>query len=200
MALGRQRDGGNAPGLRTTALVVDADPPVSGPALWGSSAKGTVTILVADGPDGPIYVARDFRLTEDRWLVRGMEIPVSLDPSRPERFEVEWDAIPSIEERVAANDPTLTDPVATRRRIAAALDSAGVSGPAAGVRRRGLTGGVGIETPGDAPERLDEAVKEAAQKPAPPGKQRAVVVIATATVSGDSSSAEGFDPSVNGPP
>ncbi|HEY7257007.1 MAG TPA: hypothetical protein VH476_10030 [Solirubrobacterales bacterium] len=200
MALGRQRPRGNAPGLRATALVIDADPPVSGRALWGSSAKGTVTILIDDGPDGPICVARDFKLTEDRWLVRGMEIPVSLDPSRPERFEVEWDAIPSIEERVAANDPTLADPVATRGRIAAALESAGVSGPAVGVGRRGLTGGIAVSTNGDPQDRLREAVREAAQKPAPPGKQRAVVVIATATSSGDTSSAEGFDASVNGPP
>jgi hypothetical protein len=200
MALGRKHDKGSQRGIRATALVVDADPPVTGIARLGSSAKGTVTILIADGPEGPIHVARDLKLTEDSWLVRGMEIPVSLDPARPERFEVEWDAIPSIEERVALNDPTLTDPAAARRRVADALESAGVSGPAAGAARRGMTGGAGVEARGDAPDRLEEALKEAAGKPAPPGKQRAVVVIATMTSSGPTSSAEGFDASVNGPP
>src|SRR5262249_41498439 len=72
--------------MQFTALVVDADPPVQGLSGLGGGAKGTVTILVEGGPDGPIYVAREMRLTEDRWLVGGMEIPVSLDPERPERF------------------------------------------------------------------------------------------------------------------
>ncbi len=178
--------------MRATALVVDTDPPVSSVARWAGSTKGTVTILVADGP---IYVARDFKLTEDRWLVPGMEIPVSLDSSRPERFEIEWEAIPSIEERVAANDPTLADPAGTQRRIAAALESAGVSGPAAGPARRGMTGGVGVSPRGNAADRLEAAVKDAARKPAPPGKQRAVVVVATVTTSGDSSGGDGLDAS-----
>jgi hypothetical protein len=183
--------------MRATALVVDADPPVPGLERWGG-AKGTVTILVDH--EGPIYVARALRLTEDRWLVPGMEIPVSLDPARPERFEVEWDAVPSIEERVAANDPTLADPAGTRGRIAAALEAAGVSGPAAGVARRGMTGDVGIEARGDAPDRLGEAIKEAAEKPAPPGKQRAVVVVATVTGSGDPFGGEGHDAGADGLP
>lgn len=186
--------------MRTTALVVGADPPLSNMARWGTRGKGTVTILVDHGPDAPIYVAREMRLTEDRWLVRGMEIPVSLDPARPERFEVEWDAIPSIEERVAGNDPTLADPAGTRRRIAAALESAGVAGAAPGVVRRGLTGGVGVEADGDAPDRLADAIEEAAQKPAPPGKQRAVVVVATVTDGGDSSGGGGVDVAAEGPP
>ena len=190
--------------MRTTALVVDAEPPLTNASRWGNVGKGTVTILVHGGPDGPIYVARDLRLTEDRWLVRGMEIPVSIDPAKPERFEVEWDAIPSIEERVAANDPTLCDPSATQREIAAALESAGVSGPAPGVGRRGMAGGgvIGDEAAGDPiSDRLEEAIQKAAQKPAPPGKQRAVVVIATAVSSGDSSSSDGWvDPNTNGPP
>jgi hypothetical protein len=59
--------------------------------------------------------------------------------------------------------------------------------------------GVGVEARGDAPDRLGEAIKEAAQKPAPPGKQRAVVVVATVTDSGDSSSGEGYDVASEGP-
>jgi hypothetical protein len=130
--------------MRATALVIAADPPLSNMARWGTRGKGTVTILVDGGPDGPFYVAREMELTEDRWLVCGMEIPVSLDPTRPECFEVEWDAVPSIEQRVEANDPTLADPVGTGSRVAAALESAGVEGPATGVSRGGMTGGVKV--------------------------------------------------------
>ncbi len=186
--------------MRTTALVIETDPPIGGLGRWGDAAKGTVTILVADGPDGPIFVARELRLNEDRWLVRGMQIPVSLDPGRPERFEVEWDAIPSIEERVAANDPALADPAGTRRRVAAALEAAGISVPAAGMAHRGMTGGVGLEPRGESSNRLAEAIEKAAHSPAPPGKQRAVVVIASLTSSADRGGGEGFDASVNGPP
>jgi hypothetical protein len=198
VALRRKHDKVSAPGLRTTALVVDADPPVSNESRWGN-VKGTVTILVDNGSDGPIYVARNLRLTEDRWLVRGMEIPVSIDPAKPERFEIDWDAIPSIEQRVAANDPTLADPSATQRKIAAALESASVSGPAQGMARRGMAGG-GATGTGPTADHLDEAIQKAAKEPAPPGKQRAVVVIAAITSGGDSSSGGGVDPNTNGPP
>jgi hypothetical protein len=186
---------------RVIALVVDAGPPASRLSRWSDAGKGTVTILADLGTGRPIHVARSLRLTEDRWLVPGMEIPVSIDPAAPERFEVEWDAVPTIEARVAANDPTLADPAATKRRIAAALESAGVSGPAAGVPIGGMAGGVGVQAPGErGSDRLDDAIEAAAQKPAPPGKQRAVVVVATATVTGDGSPGFVVDPNTNGPP
>ena len=173
---------------RAIALVIDAGPPASRISRWGDAGKGTVTILVDAGTGRPIHVSRTLRLTEDRWLVPGMEIPVSIDPAAPHRFEVEWDAVPAIEARVAANDPTLADPAATKRKIAAALESAGIAGPALGAPVGGIAGGVGVQPPGDA----------AAQGPAPPGKQRAVVVVATVT--SDGSPGAFVDPNENGPP
>lgn len=186
--------------MRATALVIDADPPVSG-ARWGDGRQGMVTILVDDGSNGPICVARRLRLGEDRWLVRGMEIPVSIDPARPERFEIEWDAIPSIEARTAANDSTLADPRGTRRKLAAALASAGVSGPALGPRSGGMAADpVGNLRRNQPADRLEEMLREAAERPAPPGKQRAVVVVSTITSGGDTSSGPSIDPNTNGPP
>jgi hypothetical protein len=189
--------------MRATALVIEATPPVTGASGWGNAGRGTVTILVDRGSEEPIYAARSLRLSEDRWLVPGMEIPVSIDPAEPKRFEVEWDAIPSIEQRVAANDPTLADPSAALRKVATALESAGISGPPKGPSSRGMAGGgvVGVESAGGSPpDLLEQAIRNAAQKPAPPGKQRAVVVVATIAGSGDSSSGEVIDPNTNGPP
>lgn len=189
MKLGR-KDETNGGGLRATALVVAADRPLTNASRWGNAGKGSVTILVDVGSDTPIHVARRTRLTEDRWLVGGMEIPVSIDPAKPEEFEVDWDAIPSIEERVAANDPALADPLAAQRKVAEALKSAGVTEPALGLRQHGMTQGGFTRTvaSGDpTPDRLAEAIEKAASQPAPPGKQRAVVVLATITESADSS-------------
>jgi hypothetical protein len=53
--------------------------------------------------------------------VVGTEIPVRVDPERPGGFEIDWDAIPSMEERVAANDPTLADPIGAHTRAREAL-------------------------------------------------------------------------------
>ena len=55
-------------------------------------------------------------------MVAGMEVPVTIDPDKPDRFEVDWDAVPDIEDRVAANDPTLADPAGARRKVAGARD------------------------------------------------------------------------------
>lgn len=188
--------------MRATALVVDADPPLSGAARLAGGGKGSVTILVAGGPGAPIYTARKLKLTEDRWLVPGMEIPVAIDPARPERFEVEWAAVPSIEERVRANDPTLADPTATLARIGTALAAAGISAPPPGASPAGIAGGgvLGALASGDSrPDHLAEAIKDAAQKTAPPGKQRAVVVISAITQAADTSGGEAFDHSTVAP-
>jgi hypothetical protein len=147
--------------VETTALVVHAAAPaVDGE--WGGN-PGLVEILV-DAGSGPISVSRRFKLTKGRWLVAGMEVPVTIDPDKPDRFEVDWDAVPDIEDRVAANDPTLADPAGARRKVAGALESADlpVTGRAAA-----------------APAQLEEAVEKAAREPAPPGKVRAVVLIVT---------------------
>jgi hypothetical protein len=151
---------------RATALVVQADAPLDNAPHWGNVGLGTVRILLRSEPD-PIYVARSFRMDEHRWLVRGMEVPVAIDPAQPDRFEVEWDAIPSIEERVAAGDPALADPIGAARAVVAALKAAGLAG----------------SDPSARPDRFQESIDAAAGAPAPPGKMRAVVLIATTTAS-----------------
>jgi hypothetical protein len=90
-----------------------------------------------------------------------MEVAVTIDPARPDHFEVDWGAVPSMEDRVAANDPTLADPMGAGRRVAEAL---------------GLTQ---ADTGSARSERFNEAMEKAAQTPAPAGRQRAVVLVAT---------------------
>ncbi len=187
--------------MRATALVVDADAPVAGASRWGSTGRGKVTILIDGGSGASICASRAMRLSEDRWLVRGMEIPISFDPERPDRFEVEWDAIPSLEDRVAANDSTLADPQGTLRRVAVALESAEVARPTPGTGPRGMAGDVvGALRGQQSPDRLEQSIREATERPAPPGKQRAVVVVSTIARRGPSSSSLPADPNTNGPP
>jgi hypothetical protein len=66
-----------------------------------------------------------------------------------------------MEDRVAANDPTLADPIGAGRRVAAAL------------------GQTQADTGSARSERFNEGMKKAAQTPAPAGTRRAVVLVAT---------------------
>jgi hypothetical protein len=147
-------------GMRATALVVEADAPPQGAPPFGRGSHGVVRVLVNNG-SGPAQISGKFRYKEDRWLVRGMEVAVTIDPGRPDSFEIDWGAVPSMGDRVAANDPTLADPIGAARRVAEAL---------------GLTQ---ADTGRARSERFNEAMKKAAQTPAPAEKRRAVVLIAT---------------------
>jgi hypothetical protein len=157
--LGRAGHGADN-GMRATALVVAADAPPQGAPPFGRGSHGTVQILVDTG-SGATSISRTFKYKEDRWLVPGMEVAVTIDPGRPDRFEVDWGAVPSMADRVAANDPTLADPIGAGRRVAAAL---------------GLTQ---ADTGSARSERFNEAMQKAAQTPAPAGTRRAVVLVAT---------------------
>jgi hypothetical protein len=86
-----------------------------------------------------------------------MEVPVTLGADG-EPFEVDWDANPTMEERVAAADPALIDPVGARNTVNAALAMAGVPGVSA--------------TPNGTPK-FDEELAMLASEPAPWGKTRA---------------------------
>jgi hypothetical protein len=93
-------------------------------------------------------------------------IPVRVDPERPGGFEIDWDAIPSMEERVAANDPTLADPIGAHTRAREAL----------------LAASGGAENPADVTlERFAKAMRYAAEQPAPAGKTPAIVHVAAIT-------------------
>ena len=111
------------------ALVIEADDPLDNRITFGRSSAGTVRILI-DAERDPIYVARDFKLDRDHWLVPGMQVPVMVDPSHPETFEIRWDQIPSMVQRAASNDPTLADPVGTKKKTQQVLLASGAVGPA----------------------------------------------------------------------
>lgn len=106
--------------VTTTALVVEATPPSEhGPKIGpGSHARLRV---VADPGSGPRVLATKVRMTAEHWLAPGIQIPISFDADDPEGFSVVWEQVPSMEERSAANDPALADPIAARRNAAQAL-------------------------------------------------------------------------------
>jgi hypothetical protein len=168
-------------GLHTTALVVEADAPPKGAVKWGNVGRSTIRILVDPG-SGPISAARTEHLKQERWLVRGMEVPVTIDPEKPDDFEVDWDAVPTIEERATANDPTLADPIGAQRKVIEAMKAAGMAGPDLTSLPEAIGGALAKEEEARksaTPDRFGEAMERAAQEPAPAGKARAVVLIST---------------------
>jgi len=112
--------------LRQTALVAGTDDPLDNRMRRWSRLPPWVRILVEG--DQPIYTAARFKLDRDHWLVRGQEIPVLIDPESPADFEIDWDQVPSIEERAAADDPTLATPIDAHRTRGHCADPGGVAG------------------------------------------------------------------------
>jgi hypothetical protein len=143
----------DAGATRTTALVVDADQRPEG----GGPATGVVRVVVEPGSRQRVLEAK-LRLDKERWLVPGMQVDVVLS-SDGTKFDVDWDTVPTIEERVAANDPTLADPAGAMRRVAHAL---GYTQEDTGTSRA---------------EHFQAALAEAAGQTPPPGKVRGVVVV-----------------------
>lgn len=178
MAFGLKKSEARGEGARATALVVSADHPLDNRIMVGQGIRGQVRILVEVGSGQPVQATGSFKLDREHWLVTGMEVPVAINPADRDRFEPLWEEIPGIEERVAANDPTLADPIGAGRRVLAALQSAGYLGPDVAA----LPGPIGELAKAEAsaaPDRFQEALDRAAQVPAPAGKTRAVVVVAT---------------------
>jgi hypothetical protein len=177
-----------------TGLVVETDDPLDNRIKVGKGTRGTVRILV-DAKPAPIYVANSFKLDREHWPVRGMQLPVSIDPAKPEKFEVNWEEVPSIEERAAANDATLADPIGAHKKTMEALIASGATGP--GAKVQGSSGG-SVAVPENVresvvaaqvesfkqdegsglPDHFKESMDKAAQEPAPAGKTRAVVLVA----------------------
>jgi hypothetical protein len=173
------------------ALVVEADDPLDNLAharsalslVAGPMSHGTVRILIEAEP--PIYVARGFELDRDHWPVAGMQLPVTTDPADPTSFDVNWDEVPSISERAAANDPTLADPMGTHTRTMTALLAAGVAGsgvdPPPGDSGAALVAARALEVETGSDLRsggFQTSMEAAAREPAPSGRMRAVVLIA----------------------
>lgn len=145
--------------VRVTALVVEADPPPERAPSLGSGSHWPVRLLIDPGPGQKVLAGR-FRNKPGRWLAPGMNVEVILDAARTD-FELCWEQLPSIEARVAANDPTLADPIGARRAVTKALGSeqADAEAPQAG--------------------QLEAALEQAARQAAPPGMLRAVVLVAS---------------------
>jgi hypothetical protein len=144
----------------TTALVVEAVAPPEGVPSIGPGSNGPLRIMADLGSGRRLYDGK-IRMTEAHWLVPGMEVEVMFDPDRPDRFEIDWESVPSMEARAAADDPALADPVAARRKVAHAL---------------GLKEG---DTGTERTKRVQRVVEQAGSQSAPAGKLRAVVLIAT---------------------
>jgi hypothetical protein len=151
------RDAGSARGVSTIGLVVEATAPPEGAPPFGSGSHGTVRIL-ADAGSGPATSTMKFRFSDAHWLVPGMEIAVTIDPAQPGRFELDWGTIPAMKDRVAANDPTLADPLGARLKVSKAL---------------------GLDPGSAKSDHFNAAMAEAARTRAPDGKLRAVILVAT---------------------
>jgi hypothetical protein len=144
------------------ALILTADAPPRGAPSFGPQSRGTIKAILP-GPGGrPQTLESTFKYAEDHWLAAGMDAPALLDPEHPDTFEVDWASVPSMKQRAEANHPALADPFAASRRLADAL---------------GITPS---EKTASQYERFQQAVTEAAAKPAPAGQLRAVAMIATA--------------------
>jgi hypothetical protein len=144
------------------ALILTADAPPRGAPSFGPQSRGMIKAILP-GPGGrPRTLESTFKFAEDHWLTAGMDAPVLLDPEHPDTFEVDWASVPSMKEQAEANHPALADPFAASRRLAEAL---------------GITPS---EKTAAQYERFQQAVTEAAAKPAPAGQLRAVAMIATA--------------------
>jgi hypothetical protein len=173
-------NGADAGGERTTALVVEAEPPLDNVLNVGKRSHGSVRILVGEGPDRIYTLGGRHKRDAEHWLVPGMEVPVTIDRAHPDAFEILWDEIPSMAERAAANEPALADPIGTRRKVneaviaaTSAIDTSAMPSELAEAVAKAQ--GESARTPDTVPEQLAQAEQE----PAPAGKQRAVVLIAT---------------------
>jgi hypothetical protein len=87
--------------ISTTAVVLHATTPPEGGTTLGPGSHEDIRI-VADPGSGKRTLHGKLRLTEEHWLVPGMEIPVRFARNKPERFEIDRDLIPSMEARAAA--------------------------------------------------------------------------------------------------
>jgi hypothetical protein len=164
---------------QVTALVVSADEPLDNRRSKGDRYAGRVHILARMQPE-PLLVGRLVHMDRDHWLVRGMEIPVTIDADEPGQFEIDWDQIPSIEERAASGDPTLADPAGTRKRVVEALKEAfgpEIGTPTPNQELADVTALVGQVNDPQGPANFKESLDKAAQAQAPAGKTRAVVEI-----------------------
>lgn len=153
---------------RAVALVISADAPPEGGPLQRPYGQGVLQVFVETPEWGRRTLSGPLRFADEHWVVPGVELPIAIDPARPELFAVDWPAVPTMQQLAAANHPALADPFGAARRIAATV---GVTPSAATAARQ---------------DRFHRAVAAAATRPAPPGRFPAVAM--TVTIRGRMSS------------
>jgi hypothetical protein len=137
------------------------------------------TTVVTDIGNGPVRITSKVTLDRDRWLLPGSQIAIDLAPERvgEERsYTIDWDSVPPIRDRVAANDPVVSEP---RAAMAAAEDALATSG-----RIRAMPPGK-IYLPRSSPpsdlkawtSSCDEAIAAIGALPARPGMVRVVAIV-----------------------
>ncbi len=167
---------------RVTGLVLAADAPPQGAPSRGPHSKGTIRVVIDSAATGRRVLGAPLRYTDAHWLAMGMPVPVAVDPVHPEVFVVDWAAVPPMQQQAEANHPALADPFTAARQVAAA----------AGVAPNEKTAARA--------DRFRAEVAQAATKPAPAGRLRAVAIVATVrgrfeTTGGD---ADGSGPTSSG--
>ncbi len=162
-------------GGQFSAMVVRAmAPPVS---RFPGKTNDWVCVVFDMGA-GPMQVRTLEKLDKDRWLVPGSTVSVTVDPNEKHLlihpFALDWDSVKPINERVAAQDATLVDTVASRQAAQKARETSNKTfsdpyyeGPLM------LTDAVGASiTP------FEDVMAQAKTAAAPGGMVRAVVVVA----------------------
>ena len=170
-------------GPTVSALVTATEEPIDNAGGTSSHSVAQTQVLVSL-PTGAVVGVRGLRLDPEHWLVEGMTVPVSIDPANPNAFEIDWAQVPSIQDRVAANDPSLVDPMAARLSNWDALAAAGFHEPDMDqVAPQLLTtemNSMRAELVAE-PEAFTRQLSGVSGLSAPDGKRRALAQIATTT-------------------
>ncbi len=100
--------------LDAEALVLANDCGFSAMSWWVTTASLRVSIPGRDD----VEVRAGCTVHRDKSLLAGSVLPVRVDPADPERLEIRWEEVPTIEQRIAAGDPVILDPEGTWESVA----------------------------------------------------------------------------------
>lgn len=162
--------------MRVTALVCRAGIPSLN---MTTSSYGDWTTVVTDIGNGPVRITSIVNLDRDRWLLPGSRVTIDLAPERigsAHSYKVEWDSVPPIQDRIAANDPVVTDPRAAMAAADAAMEGAGLVRPMPPGKSY-LPRSYPIRNLSRWSAGCDEAIAATASQPAPPGVVRVVAIL-----------------------
>jgi hypothetical protein len=96
-----------------TALVIMPDLGYSGFTRWSA----TMQLLVTVPGSSPVVVSHQEMVDRDKAPVAGAELSVLTERGDPSRLAIRWDQVPTIEERIARQDPVIFDPAGTWNRV-----------------------------------------------------------------------------------